>query len=274
MAGKNQEHPNDVEARIKVLRETIRKHNHLYYTEASPEISDAEYDRLFAELKRLEEAYPQYASEDSPTRRIEGEVISEFTQRPHGVPMLSLDNTYSETELHAFVTRVNRMLGGEQPVWHLEPKVDGVSINIRYEGGKMRYALTRGDGTRGDDVTHNIRTIREVPQQLRGEDLPEVMELRGEVYMSKASFLRVNEERQREGLPPFANPRNACAGSLKQLDSSVTARRRLSVVFYGLGEVSSRPCESVSGLYRLLQKLGLPHPEFHRTATTFAEIQE
>src|SRR5262245_30516366 len=203
--------------RMKELRAQIEEHNRRYYEEAAPAISDRDYDRLYQELVDLEVQFPQLATSDSPTQRVGGKPLKAFTQITHRVPMLSLDNTYSEEEVADFYARMTKLLPNEKIPVVIEPKVDGVAVSLLYENGKLRHAATRGDGSVGDDITQNIKTIRSVPEQLRGS-APKILEVRGEVFMDKKGFEKLNAERAAAELPTFANPRNAAAGSLKQLD--------------------------------------------------------
>jgi len=230
---------NSTEARKETekLRAEIEQHNRLYYIEAAPEISDRDYDTLLKRLEALEKQFPELATSDSPTRRVGGEPLKEFQNVRHTVPMISLANTYNKEELVEFDGRVRKLLGGTLYSYILEPKIDGVAISLRYENGRLVRAVTRGDGTTGDDVTANIRTIKSIPLRLTNNP-PEILEVRGEIYMTRKGFAALNEERQDAGLEPFANPRNACAGSLKQLDPREVARRPLDALFYGLGECS------------------------------------
>jgi DNA ligase (NAD+) len=246
--------------RIEQLREEIRKHDRLYYEEAAPIISDREYDRLYRELVDLEAQFPELITPDSPTQRVGGKPLQAFAQIQHRLPMLSLDNTYSEQEVVAFYKRISRLLPDEKVPVVIEPKVDGVAVSLLYENGKLKYGATRGDGFVGDDITQNIKTIRSVPEKLRGP-APKVFEVRGEVYMDKEGFRKLNEERKREGKPLFANPRNAAAGSLKHLDPNVVARRPLGIVLYGTGVVEGIDLKKHSELFPLLKKFGLPHSE-------------
>jgi DNA ligase (NAD+) len=220
------------------LRKEIARHNRLYYVEAAPEISDRDYDALLKRLEALEKQFPELTAPDSPTRCVGGEPLKEFKNVRHAVPMISLANTYNKEELVEFDVRVKKLLGETPYSYVLEPKIDGVAISLRYEDGLLVRAVTRGDGTTGDDVTANIRTIKSIPLRLSNNP-PAVLEVRGEVYMTRNGFAALNEERQETGLEPFANPRNACAGSLKQLDPRVVAKRPLDAVFYGLGECST-----------------------------------
>lgn len=245
-------------ARARELRREIALHDRLYYEEAAPRITDREYDELLRELRDLEDAHPELRTPDSPTQRVAGKPLEGFKQVRHHVPMQSLDNTYSLEEADEFMARVERLLPGIKLRWAIEPKVDGVALSLTYRGGVLELAATRGDGTTGDDVTQNIRTIRAIPLRLE-EDVPELLEIRGEVYLPKKKFAALNEEREKSGEALFANPRNAAAGSLKLLDSSIVARRGLSAVFYGLGAVEGGKAPPTQGeLLRWLKKLGLP----------------
>src|SRR6266853_3080970 len=246
--------------RIAQLREQIREHDHHYYEEAAPIISDREYDRLYKELVDLEAEFPQLVSPDSPTQRVGGKPLQAFAQIAHRMPMLSLDNTYSEEEVANFYKRISRLLPDEKISVVIEPKIDGVAVSLLYENRRLHHAATRGDGSVGDDITQNIKTIRSIPERLHGS-APKVFEVRGEVYMDKHGFEKLNEERRKAGLPLFANPRNAAAGSLKHLDPSIVAKRPLGIVFYGTGAVEGIDLEKHSELFPLLKKLGLPHIE-------------
>ena len=262
-------------SRVISLRERIAHHDRLYYEQAKPEISDREYDLLYRELVELERAHPELITPDSPTQKVGGRPQGSFQQVRHLVPMQSLDNTYSAEEIADFVDRLHRLLPGEQIPLTIEPKVDGVAIALLYEKGHLVRAATRGDGTHGDEVTRNIRTIAAIPATLHGA-VPALLEVRGEVYLPKETFLRINAERDEQGLPVFANPRNAAAGSLKQLDSSVTAERRLSAVFYGFGalepsEKSALP-ETQQEFFDNLRSWGLPTDPKIWTASTAAEV--
>ncbi len=246
--------------RIAQLRQQIREHDRHYYEEAAPVISDREYDLLYKELVDLEAEFPQLVSPDSPTQRVGGKPLEAFAQIAHRMPMLSLDNTYSEEEVANFYKRISRLLPDEKISVVIEPKVDGVAVSLLYENRRLRQAATRGDGSVGDDITQNIKTIRSIPERLHGSG-PKVFEVRGEVYMDKRGFEKLNEERCKVGLPLFANPRNAAAGSLKHLDPSIVAKRPLGIVFYGTGAVESVDLEKHSELFPLLKRLGLPHSE-------------
>ena len=255
------------------LRDEIRRYDRLYYEEAAPIISDREYDRLYKQLVDLETQFPDLATPDSPTQHVGGKPLKAFEQVPHLIPMLSLDNTYSEEEVKNFYARIQRLLPNEKIPVVIEPKVDGVAVSLIYENGRLRQAATRGDGTVGDDITQNIRTIRSVPERLRGA-APKLLEARGEVYMHKRGFEKLNEERRKAGLPLFANPRNAAAGSLKQLDPAIVAKRPLGVVLYGTGATKGVDVDVHSEIFPLLQKLGLPATERWWVAKSVEEILE
>lgn len=248
----------NVSSRVGELRRQIARHDRLYYEEAAPEVTDREYDTLLRELGDLEKAHPDLLTPDSPTQRVAGKPLEGFSQVRHRMPMQSLDNTYSLEEADEFMARVARLLPGIKLRWTVEPKVDGVALSLTYRDGLLELAATRGDGTTGDDVTQNIRTIRTIPLRLAGE-APALLEVRGEVYLPKKKFAALNAQREKDGEAPFANPRNAAAGSLKLLDSSVVAHRGLSAVFYGLGAAEgSAAAQSQTGLLHWLRKSGLP----------------
>ena len=257
--------------RIQQLREEIRKHDRLYYEEAAPIISDREYDRLYKELVDLETQFPDLITPHSPTQRVGGKPLKAFEQVSHVIPMLSLDNTYSEEEVKNFHARIRRLLPNEKIPVVIEPKVDGVAVSLIYENGRLRQAATRGDGNVGDNITQNIRTIRSVPERLR-DAAPKLLEVRGEVYMDRKGFEKLNDERKRQGLPLFANPRNVAAGSLKQLDPAIVAKRPLGVVFYGTGATEGLNVDVHSEIFPLLKKLGLPATERWWVAESVEEI--
>jgi len=257
--------------RVAQLRRKIEEHDRRYYQEAAPIISDREYDRLYRELLDLETQFPQLVSPDSPTQRVGGKPLEAFAQIAHQVPMLSLDNTYSEEEVASFYARITRLLPNERIPVVIEPKVDGVAVSLLYENGRLRHAATRGDGAVGDDITQNIKTIRSIPERLHSAP-PSVFEVRGEVFMDKRGFAKLNEERSKAGLPLFANPRNAAAGSLKQLDPAIVAKRPLGIVFYGTGAVEDVDLEKHSELFPLLKKFGLPTSERWWLADSVWEI--
>ena len=246
--------------RIAQLRDEIRKHDRRYYEEAAPTISDREYDRLYKELVDLEAKFPDLVTPDSPTQRVGGKPLQAFAQIQHRVPMLSLDNTYSEDEVANFYKRITRLLPDEKIPVVIEPKVDGVAVSVMYETGRLKYAATRGDGLVGDDITQNIKTIRSVPHQLRGA-APKLFEVRGEAYLDRDGFNKLNKEREAVGLPLFANPRNAAAGSLKHLDPKIAAQRPLRIVFYGTGATEGVGVDLHSEVFPLFKRLGLPTHE-------------
>jgi DNA ligase (NAD+) len=252
------------------LTEEIRKLDRAYYEEAQPLVSDQEYDRLYRELLDLEQAHPELATADSPSQRVGGAPLPHFTSVAHALPMQSLDNTYSATELEAFVDRIQKALEGEKLGFVIEPKIDGVAVSIRYEKGKFVQGLTRGDGQRGDDITANLRTIRKLPLEIKNH--APVLEVRGEVYYPRAAFDKLNRQRETAGEAVFANPRNAAAGTLKQLDSRLVAKRPLSIVLYGPGELRGVECATQVEWLELIKKAGLPVPEKTWYATTKAEL--
>ncbi|MHC4286542.1 MAG: DNA ligase LigA-related protein, partial [Planctomycetota bacterium] len=245
--------------RIDQLRSDIREHDYLYYVLNQPKISDSQYDKLFTELKELEQANPSFITPDSPTQRVSERPLEDFTSVRHSVPMLSMDNTYNAEELRAFDERVRKQLGSEDYDYVVELKIDGLAISLRYENGELVTAATRGDGVVGDDVTANVRTIKAVPLVLLSDSgIPDVLEVRGEVYMPVPSFVELNKLRVEAGEPAFANPRNAAAGSLKLLDAKITAARNLSFFAYATGELSGPLAGNHYQTLQKLKKLGLP----------------
>jgi DNA ligase (NAD+) len=249
---------NDPGTRILELREELNRHNRLYYQEATPEISDFAYDSLLRELLDLEAKYPEYDAPDSPSRRVGGAPLPEFQSAVHAVPMMSLDNTYSKTEIGDWMATLPKLLGHSRFSFVVEPKIDGVAFSLRYEYGILVRAATRGDGTQGDDVTANVRTIRSIPLRIPAAAAIPVLELRGEVFMTKAGFLKLTQRQIEDGQPPFKNPRNAAAGSLKQLDPRVVATRPLGAVLYGTGALDGISFETHAELIRLLTEWGIP----------------
>ncbi|MCA9310533.1 MAG: NAD-dependent DNA ligase LigA [Phycisphaerales bacterium] len=232
------------EREILELRRLLNRASRAYYADASPILSDQEFDEQLARLERLEAAHPEFDDPDSPTRRVGGEPSEGFATIRHAVPMLSIDNTYSREELEAWVARMEKLIGGDEGrevTYVCDPKIDGVAVSLRYEQGRLVHAATRGDGSVGDDITTNIRTIRAVPLVLeapRGLAIPDVLEIRAEAYIPNAEFRRINAEREDAGDEPFMNPRNACAGTLKSLDPKVSAERRLGLLAHGRGQVA------------------------------------
>ncbi len=251
----------DVRGRIEDLREQVRYHNRRYHVEDAPEISDAEYDGLYRELETLEGEHPELITPDSPTQRVGGEPIEGFEEVRHSVPMLSLANARKVEDLREWDARVRRLLGeDETPCYVTERKIDGLAVSLRYENGHFARGATRGNGAVGEDVTANLGTVRSIPESL-DDNPPRVLEPRGEVYMTLDDFERLNRRQEEEGKPPFANPRNAAAGAIRQLDSRITARRPLKVYLYGIGE-GGEGFESHSGMLDGLKDYGLranPH---------------
>lgn len=230
--------PTDLQQQASELRKLINRHNYLYYVIDNPDITDSEYDRLFQTLQQLEAEHPTLLTADSPTQRVGGKALDKFSQITHALPMLSLDNVFDAEELQAFDHRVHDRLNTvNMQLYSAEPKLDGLAISIRYEHGLLVQAATRGDGAVGEDVTENVRTIHSVPLKLSGDNVPEVVEIRGEIVMPKAGFEALNKQQIAENKKPFVNPRNAAAGSLRQLDSKITARRPLAMYCYGVGEI-------------------------------------
>jgi DNA ligase (NAD+) len=240
------------------LRKLIDHHNYLYYSEAKPEISDREFDKLLEELKHIEAEHPDLIIPESPTQRVGGEPIGEFAQVTHRLPMLSIDNTYSSDELREFDRRVRKQLGGESVEYVVELKIDGVAISLTYEAGKLTFGATRGNGEVGDDVTHNLKTMRDVPLSLKTADPPTLLEARGEVYMTRDELVRLNRERTAEGLEPYANPRNTTAGSLKLLDPKLCAKRNLKLFAYSLGAAEGIEVKTHLESLELLRRFGFP----------------
>ena len=227
--------------KLQELREAIESHNFAYYVLSDPAVPDAEYDRLMRRLQTLESENPELVSGNSPTQRVGIRPIGEFEEVQHQIPMLSLDNAFNESELLDFDRRVCERLrsAGLEPgdiEYVAEPKFDGTAVSLRYENGVLVLGATRGDGATGEDITHNVRTISAVPLRLRGDNIPQMLEVRGEVFMPKEGFLAYNKSALKAGEKPFVNPRNAAAGSLRQLDPRLTALRPLDVFFYGIDQ--------------------------------------
>ncbi|MDZ7754517.1 MAG: NAD-dependent DNA ligase LigA [Gammaproteobacteria bacterium] len=251
--------PVKAERRAAELREAIDYHNYRYYVLDDPEVPDAEYDRLMRELEDLEAEYPELVTPESPTQRVGAQPISAFEEAVHGLPMLSLGNAFEEEEVADFDRRVRKELGVEEVEYVAETKLDGLAVSLTYRDGRLERGATRGDGTRGEDVTHNVRTIRAIPLQLRGEGWPRLMEVRGEVFMTLDGLERLNAREAEEVGKTFANPRNAAAGSLRQLDPRITARRPLDFFCYGTGLVEDGELPGTH--YAILERLrawGLP----------------
>ena len=245
--------------RIEYLSKELERHNRLYYEKDMPEITDTEYDALFRELQELEQSFPELALPDSPTKRVGGRPLAKFSQVRHTMPMLSLENGFTEEDIRDFDDRVKRFLGlsGETPIPYMcEPKMDGVAVELVYQQGLFAIGSTRGDGVVGEDVTENLKTIKDIPLRL-GEP-PQLLTVRGEVFLPLAPFRKFNKEREEEGLPVFANPRNAAAGSLRQLDSRITAKRPLSIFCYAQGETHGISFASQSDFLAKIPAWGLP----------------
>jgi DNA ligase (NAD+) len=245
--------------RAEELRRQINYHNDKYYVEASPEISDREFDRLLEELKKIEADHPELVTPDSPTQRVGGQPIEGFVSVRHRVPMLSIDNTYNADDLREFDKRVRKALPkGEAVKYVVEPKIDGVAISLTYEAGRFTVGATRGDGEHGDDVTHNLRTINGLPLRLRADAPPPLFEARGEVYMTREELDRINRDRVAKGLEPYANPRNLTAGTLKLLDPRLCAERRLRLFAYALGAAEGVAVKTHLEILGLLRSYGFP----------------
>jgi DNA ligase (NAD+) len=244
--------------RVDELRAEIRRLDHLYYVQATPEVSDLEYDKLLDELKRLETQHPSLQSPDSPTQRIGDAPVEHLEQVDHSVPMLSIDNTYSLEELQAYFDRTEKTLDGETIQWVMEYKIDGVAGSIRYEDGAMKLALTRGNGTVGDDITHNIRTIRDLPLRTTGKSAPKVLEVRGEVYMTNADLADLNLRQIEAGAEPYKNTRNVTAGTIRLLDPAIAAERNLRFFCHGVGEIDGLKAKNHMEFLDEVGSLGIP----------------
>ena len=248
-----------IRAQAEDLRRQIDYHNYRYYVLDDPEIPDSEYDRLMRELQELEAAHPELITPDSPTQRVGAQPLKEFAEVRHAIPMLSLGNAFSDGEMADFDERVRKLLNVEQIEYSAEPKLDGLAISLRYEKGVLVQGATRGDGHRGEDVTSNVRTIGAIPLRLLGEGWPAVLEVRGEIFMPKKGFEELNRRARKKGEKTFANPRNAAAGSLRQLDPKITATRPLSFYAYGWGELSVEKLgDSYSDAMAVIKEYGLP----------------
>jgi len=260
-------------ARAEELRARLRDASHRYYVLDAPTLSDAEYDRLFRELEQLEADHPDLITPDSPTRRVGAAPSEKFAKVTHGRQMMSLANAMTEDEFLEFDARVHRMLGEEPVRYVVEPKLDGLAVTLRYEKGRFAQGATRGDGLTGEDVTANLRTIKMVPLQLGGRP-PAVFEVRGEVFINKRDFVRMNEEREKAGEPTFVNPRNCAAGSLRQLDPRITAQRPLSIFFYEVGETPGLTFATHWEKLALLRELGLRTNPENALCESLPEVKE
>jgi DNA ligase (NAD+) len=262
--------------RIEELRQALHRHNYRYYVLDDPEISDAEYDRMMQELIKLETEYPEFSSPDSPSLRVGSPPLEKFETVEHSLPMLSLENGFNDSDIMEFDRRIKRNLNIDgEIIYTAEPKLDGVAVELVYENSRLVTASTRGDGFSGELITANVRTIRAVPLMLHNgtaEESPSLLEVRGEVFIGKDAFKRLNAERLDENLPPFANPRNAAAGSLRQLDSKITAKRPLEIFVYGVGRVADLSLESHWEVLLALQEFGFKINPFIRPKITLQEV--
>jgi DNA ligase (NAD+) len=256
------------------LRQLIDFHNRKYYVDAAPEISDREFDRLLEELKQIEASHPELVTPDSPTQRVGGAPIEGFKTVTHRLPMLSIDNTYSADELREFDKSIRKTLGGEAVAYAVELKIDGVAMSLTYENGLLTVGATRGDGERGDDVTHNLRTIAEVPLRLHSDKPPKLFEARGEIYMTRAELVRINRERTEAGDKPYENPRNLTAGTLKLLDPRICATRKLGLFAYSVGAVEGMSFESHMDMLAALKKLDFPVNSYTKLCANIEEVIE
>jgi DNA ligase (NAD+) len=260
--------------RVETLRKEIAHHNQRYHELDAPEISDADFDALMRELRDLETQHPELVTPDSPTQRVGSAPSVRFAKVRHSVPMLSLGNAFSEEDVTDFVDRIRKFLrlAADEPViFTAEPKIDGLSMSLRYEHGKLVKAATRGDGYEGEDVTTNLRTLKRVPKELKGK-VPDVCEVRGEVYMTKPAFRALNEQRAAAGEPIFANPRNSAAGSIRQLDSNITASRDLGFFAYAWGAMSEMPADTQSGMLKWFKHAGFVTNPLWRTCSSVEEL--
>ena len=266
----------DIRARARRLADELTRHNYRYYMLDDPEIADSEYDRLMQELRDLEQRWPELVTPDSPTHRVGAPPLAKFASVPHTVPMLSLDNAFSDDDVMEFERRVRRLLERDGPLAYMvEPKMDGVAVELVYRHGILAQAATRGDGFTGEDITANVRTIRPLPLRLETPEnrtLPSLLEVRGEIFIHREAFRRLNRERSAAQLPPFANPRNAAAGSLRQLDSQITARRPLNIFCYGIGAVEGDLPATQSALLAYFRAVGLPVNPLVRSCDTIEAV--
>jgi DNA ligase (NAD+) len=259
----------DARREIEKLREQIRYHDRKYYIEATPEIGDKQYDELLDALKKLEAAHPELITPDSPTQRVGEQPVASLEHVEHRVPMLSIDNTYSIEELQQYGARIAKALPGEKIEWVVELKIDGVAVSLLYEAGQLKIGATRGNGQVGDDITHNIRTIREVPQSLHGKHVPPELEVRGEVYMTNADLVKLNEEQAKRGQPPYANTRNVAAGTIRLLDPRITAQRRIRFFCHSTGYVEGLKAKTHMEFLEEMRSYGLPATPHVKCFETF-----
>lgn len=248
----------DIQQKVQDLRREIAYHDYQYYVLDDPRIPDVDYDKLMRQLIKLEQAHPELITPDSPSQRVGGQPLKQFSEVKHSIPMLSLNNVFDAQELEDFNKRVVERLHVQDVEYVAEPKLDGLAISLRYEDGLLIIAATRGDGQTGEDVTHNVRTIKAIPLQLRGDKIPAILEVRGEIFMPKDGFNKLNAQKQESGEKLFANPRNAAAGSLRQLDPAIAAQRPLRFYAYGVGDVSEMLADDHYGTLMCLSSLGFP----------------
>ncbi|MFJ5550663.1 NAD-dependent DNA ligase LigA [Streptomyces sp. NPDC093225] len=276
MAAEQQEStvPAQVREQHQLLAEQVEEHRFRYYVKDQPVVSDAEFDKLLRSLEALEEQYPELRTPDSPTQKVAGAYETEFTAVEHRERMLSLDNAFDDEELAAWAERVARDVGASAYHYLCELKVDGLAVNLTYEHGRLTRAATRGDGRTGEDITPNVRTIAEIPDRLTGDRIPELVEIRGEVYFPMEAFEGLNARLVEAGDKPFANPRNAAAGSLRQKDPKVTASRPLHMVVHGIGARGGFDIDCLSHAYELLREWGLPTARHNRVVSSLAEVRE
>ena len=259
---------------IKRLRKELARHNALYYDKNEPEISDGEYDALARELERLEQEYPLFSSSKSPTKKVSGYVSSSFKPIKHAVPMLSLDNTYSRDETASWYERTIKKFNNSNLEFVIEPKVDGVSASLTYVDGVLIIGATRGDGERGEDITENIKTIQDIPHELKIENRPSFFELRGEVYIDKSDFKKLNEKISYSDGQKFANPRNAASGSLRQKNSQITSKRKLRFFVHSFGKIEGKQFEKQSEFLKYCQNCGFKLQNNFRICNSFGEVSK
>ncbi len=259
---------------MKKLHDLIKYHDKLYYDQAKPEITDFEYDRLYRELKDLEAEYPSLKTKDSPTQKVGESASKNFKSVAHRVPMLSLDNTYSLEELKEFDERVQKGLGGEKYQYVCELKIDGVSIELIYEKGQLSHAVTRGDGEKGDDVLENVKNIPSLPMKLKGSNVPDRVEIRGEVFFTAKDFEAINKEREEADLPLFANPRNTAAGTLKTIDPTESAKKPLHILLYYVFSPEKLPFDTQDESLEWLKKMGFPEDKHYRLCKNIEQVHD
>lgn len=259
----------DIESRIKELREIINYHNYKYYVEDNPEISDYEYDTMYRELEQLEQEHPDLITPDSPTQRVGGQAVEGFERVVHTVPMQSLSDVFNESELRAFDDRV-RAIVGKDVEYVVEKKIDGLSVSLLYENGRFVRGATRGDGRVGEDITQNLKTIKSIPLVLN-EDIP-LIEVRGEVYISRKNFIKINKEQEENGLPTFANPRNAAAGSLRQLNPKIAAKRKLDIYIFNIQRIEGKTFNTHSETLEYMKKLGFKVIPDYKICSSIDEV--